>query len=172
MVRNQIENEKEESLDDVSSIKTQIEELPEIFKNESHDQILSQTLESANEILDMQDETPEQLQNVPNLTAQHDEPSRPVYDENEKILPESGEVSEKDDKNISKITDKYMPDSLEKNPRDEKIPKDIDSIVDGNCPDLLKNEDSKGFQETAEEIIDELYPDDPKMKASDSRIFK
>ena len=163
MVKNQIENEKEESLDDVSSIKSQIEEQPEnldsISKNESHDQISSQTLEEHNEILEMQTETPEQLQNVPNMTAQ------PSNDENEKTLPESGEVLEKADKNISKIADKDVPDTLEENSSDEKMPKDIDSMVDENCPDMIINEDSKRFPEAAEEIIDELYPEEPKMKA-------
>ena len=170
MVKNQIENEKEESLDDVSSIKSQNEEQPEnldsITKNESHDQMSSQTLEEHNEILEMQAETPEQSQNVPNLTAQHSN------DESEKTLPESGEVLEKDDKNMSKVTAKDMSETLQKNPSDEKMPKDIDSIVDENCPDLIINEDSKGFQETAEEIIDELYPEEPKMKALDTRIYK
>ena len=169
LVKNQIENEKEESLDDVSSIKSQIEEQPKnldsITKNESHDQMSSQTLEEHNEILEMQAETPEQSQNVPNSTAQHSN------DENEKTVPESGEVSENDDKNITKVTDNDMPDTLEKNSSDEKMAKDIDSMIDENCPDLIINEDPKGFQETAEEIIDELYPEEPKMKASVSRIY-
>ena len=167
MVKNQIENEKEESLDDVSSIKSQIEEQPEnldsISKNQSHDQISSQTLEEHNESLKMQAETPEQLQNVPHLVAQHSN------DENEKTLPESGDVLEKDDKYMSEVAAKYMPDTLEKHPSDEKV--DIDSMVDENCPDLIINEDPKGFQETAEEIIDELYPEEPKMKALVSRIY-
>ena len=166
MVKNQIENEKEESLDDVTSIKSQIEEPHEISKSESHDQLLNQTHENANEIPENQAEIPEQLQDVPNLTAQH------ANDENEKLLPENGEVLQKDEKNISIITDKDMPESLEKNPSDEKMPKDIDSIEDENRPDLLTNEDSKGFQETAEEIIDELHPEEPKMKALDGRIYK